>query len=418
MPQIALETRAPVAGLHRFLLLSAALAGILVASPLGAQTMEDVAIHGFLSQGYMGSQHYDYLAGSSGGTFQFSEMGINFSSEVGRELRIGAQFFARDLGSLGNNAIELDWAYGDYSWQDWLGFRAGKIKLPYGLYNESRDIDALRTAVLMPQGVYDQRFRDLLVGFTGAAIYGTTPYRSWGAFDYIAMGGSTNMATDGPAASALNSEGFGVFTVGALQVEHVAGGALVWNAPTIGLRAGASITHVHWGADYVLSEGSLAALAPLGGRPVESMESKNTRLITDSLELTVGDLMLAAEYSIWLGDLESRFLYNKMDRESWYGLASYRINEWLEAGTYYSVFYPDADDRDGRALVASDPAVPRYRAYQKDWTTSLRFDMSDFWILKGEVHFIRGTGSLLANDNLADGDEHWILFTAKTSFVF
>ena len=91
---------------------------------------EDVDIHGFLAQGYLKTDKNNFLADTEDGTFEFNEMGINFVTGVTDRLRIGIQFFARDIGDLGNDEIVLDWGYGDYLWREWLGFRAGLIKIP------------------------------------------------------------------------------------------------------------------------------------------------------------------------------------------------------------------------------------------------------------------------------------------------
>ena len=52
---------------------------ILPGEILQAYEFGDVMIHGFISQGYLYSDKNDYLADTSDGTFQFNEMGINFS---------------------------------------------------------------------------------------------------------------------------------------------------------------------------------------------------------------------------------------------------------------------------------------------------------------------------------------------------
>ena len=58
------------------------------------------------------------------------------------------QLLGRKFGSERDPSVVVDWAYGDYRWRDQLGLRAGRIKLPYGLYNQERDVDMLRTSVL------------------------------------------------------------------------------------------------------------------------------------------------------------------------------------------------------------------------------------------------------------------------------
>ena len=112
---------------------------------------EDVDIHGFISQGYLKTTRNNYIADSTDGTFQFNEMGLNFTTRPMDKLIIGAQFFARDFGSVGNDQIQIDYALADYRFTDYFGVRAGKLKNPMGLYSEYRDIDMLRTCIILPQ---------------------------------------------------------------------------------------------------------------------------------------------------------------------------------------------------------------------------------------------------------------------------
>ena len=122
-----------------------------------AQVVEfgDVDIHGFVSQGYLQSDENNFImAQTKEGTFEFNELGINFTTMLLPHLRAGVQLFAKDLGVIGNDQVEIDWAYGDYRWKDWAGIRVGILKIPHGLYSETRDIDALRTCILLPQSVY------------------------------------------------------------------------------------------------------------------------------------------------------------------------------------------------------------------------------------------------------------------------
>ena len=116
-----------------------------------AQSAEfPVEIHGFVSQGFIASSGSNYLADSKQGSFEFSEVGINFSKQLTDRMRVGMQLFTHDLGPLGNYRTRFDWFYLDYRFWDWFGVRAGRTKLPFGLYNESSDIDAARVPVLLP----------------------------------------------------------------------------------------------------------------------------------------------------------------------------------------------------------------------------------------------------------------------------
>ena len=88
-------------------------------------------------------------------------MGINFATSVTDDLRIGAQFFTRDLGPIGNSVISLDWAFADYTITDEFNIRAGRMKQSYGLYGEYWDLDLVRPSVVLPNSVYLMSLRDL-----------------------------------------------------------------------------------------------------------------------------------------------------------------------------------------------------------------------------------------------------------------
>ena len=66
----------------------------------------------------------------------------------------------------------------------WLGLRAGRIKLPFGLYNEYSDIDSARLSILLPQSLYPTRSRDFLLAQTGFSLYGSRRPGDLGALDY------------------------------------------------------------------------------------------------------------------------------------------------------------------------------------------------------------------------------------------
>ena len=159
---------------------------ILLLISLGtmAQDAADLNIHGFVSQGYLKSSDNNYQGNTADGTFEFNELGLNFSTQLTDELRLGIQFFARDLGNLDNDQIIVDWAYGDYQLADWFGVRAGKMKMPLGMYNEVRDVDMLRTNIIMPQGVYNDAWRTTFNAMKGFGAYGTLSAGALGTFGY------------------------------------------------------------------------------------------------------------------------------------------------------------------------------------------------------------------------------------------
>jgi len=162
--------------------------------------LDNVDIHGFLSQGYLKSTENNFFAETEDGTPQFNEAGINFSTDITERLRIGLQLFARDMGTIGNNEVILDWAVADYRYKDWLGLRAGNMKMVNGLYNETRDIDMIRTNIFLPQSVYNEAWRESSTLIQGMGIYGEVPMGPAGSLSYDGQYGTVSIAPDKGAA--------------------------------------------------------------------------------------------------------------------------------------------------------------------------------------------------------------------------
>ena len=155
----------------------ALLGSFLVPTVLQAQvtfTVNDreVQIHGYLSEGFASSTDNNYLRmDTSQGSF-FTEAGLNVSSQVTDKFRVGAQVYDRYFGELGKGRVYLDWAFADYRWKDWMGFRGGKIKTSLGLYTDTQDQAFLHTWALLPQSVYPVDLRSVSVAHVGGDIYG------------------------------------------------------------------------------------------------------------------------------------------------------------------------------------------------------------------------------------------------------
>lgn len=356
----------------------------------------DLQLHGFISQGYLLSSGNNYFANTTRGSFEFSEVGLNFTLPATDRLRLGMQLFSRQLGPLGDYRAVLDWYYLDYHWRDWLGIRAGRVKLPFGLYNDTSDIDAARTAVLLPQSIYPAENRDFLLAQTGGELYGYADLQSGGGLDYRLYAGTIFLdlkPTPGSPTTVLN-----------LDVPYVGGGRVMWNTPLEGLRLGGSLQFLRLDFDL---------LTPVS--PASIMVKLPATLWVASAEYVVRDWLFAAEYSRWLVKTESSnteiFANSSTTSERGYALASYRVNSWLQTGAYYSIFFPDVDKRgNGRETRQNDVAL------------TLRFDVNRYWLVKLEGHYLRGTAalnpSLNSNLPLSALQPDWALFAVKTTAYF
>lgn len=396
------------------MILSGVLNLCIFAGSAGAISTAGVDVHGFISQGFLYSDEYNYLAhNSTDGTFEFNEVGINFTKKVTDHLRIGLQLFSRDIGDISNNQITLDWAYGDYRWREWLGLRAGKIKLPYGLYNEVRDMDMLTTNIVMPQGIYQDLLRETTNAASGAGLYGKIPLGVIGALDYQVVLGSITADSQSGQAKYTNNTGLGLATQsGENDYDTTYCGAIQWQTPLEGLLLGYSALSGNVKSTMLIDD----SVPGLGGTLTDS--DLDYLIQIASVEYTWNRLTLSCEY-LWADkELESIILNSDNTEVSYYLAASYKFTDLFTLGAYYSVFYPDKDDKDGDHLVAIGKAD--HGAWQKDLALTLRFDLNDFWVFKLEGHMVDGTGGVVTLDNSESEwtEDKWYYGATKMTFSF
>jgi hypothetical protein len=387
-----------------------AVANVMAAPEAGAAEIGDpgspstVDVHGFVSQGYIKSTANDYLVDSSGaGSFEFSEAGLNFTVQPLDRLTIGLQLFAYNLGTSGNLTLRADWFYLDYHFRDWLGIRAGRVKLVYGLYNDISDIDAARTPILLPPSIYPLSNRDLLFGVQGGEVYGYARIGRAGGLEYRAVGG----AIDIPLPSQIGQP----IQASSVDIPYLVAGRLMWETPLDGLRLGGSVVALR------LNEGVFFPGAPTDA----ATESARATLYgwIGSIEYVAHDLQLAAEYAQTRS--ESRELAPTPTQaptvvsSGGYALATYRVSRWFQPGAYYSFAYanrnlgPQSDIPANGILTTNDENV------QDDLAGTLRFDVNSFWIVKLEGHYMHGTEALGMVPTAA---VNWGLFLIKTTGYF
>ena len=369
---------------------------------------ENMQIHGFASQGYLASDQNNYYTETENGSYEFNEFGLNVGVDMTERLRVAMQLLSRDLGKFGNNAVDVDWAYGQYRWRDWFVLQAGMLQIPWGLYNETRDIDLLRPWIFLPPGLYDEQHRDVYDSMVGAGILGSTPPTRFGSVSYSLGFGEKTLDE---SSSTLSDEDRELFDDTHLHIDDILGGELSWDTPLDNLRISSTL-----GIYRAIFRGRFAN-HPYWielGVPVGKMYSstQDGKYAIFSVEYANDSLALAAEYKQQNETQGS----GKNIEEGYYASAAYRATDWLECGLYYSVSYPNRDDKSGKRF--QEQGRPDYLAWQKELVFTTRFNLNEWWLLKFEGHAINGVANLRIDDNPDGLQENSFLFAVKTTFSF
>ncbi|MFT5315860.1 MAG: hypothetical protein ACI9UK_001694 [Candidatus Krumholzibacteriia bacterium] len=417
--------------------LTGLLALMLAGAAVAASPSDLLQINGFVSQGYLNTWDNNYLIPRSvNGSAEFTEAAITVVAQPQDKLRVGIQLLARNFGDTGNGFVSVDWAYGDYRWRDWMGVRAGKVKMPFGFYNEGRDVDMLRTSIFLPQSIYNETMRDFILAYEGVGIYGNVSLGSWGEGDYHVFGGTLNVPdpTRGFWADVYNSAGvlledeiselisedlgapatatFYQNTDQVVSFPWIYGGGITWDTPLEGLRLGAS------GLQGRFNFQGNVRYDVLVDRGAGSLEYLPATLRMDETTKINHIAVFGAEYLRDSWGLASEYYHEDIGngtRYGWYAQVDWQAADRWALGAYYSIGQGDDDDFEGVGL-------PDYYEWQKDLTLSLRIDLTDHWLFKVEHHTIDGVGGVSwdsLEEEISDPrEQHWGMFSAKTTFHF
>jgi hypothetical protein len=331
-----------------------------------------IQMHGFASQGYALSNQNNYLTmDTSKGSFAFTDGGLNMSTNLTDKLHVGAQGYIREIGQLGGGRLTLDWAFADYKWKDWMGFRAGKVKTVLGLYNDTQDAESLHTWALLPQSLYPTDLRNSLIAHTGGDIYGEIGMKKAGSLSYTLYAG--RRSNESRSGYYFNTQDTGIpitswaGTMGGVDVR--------WNTPVSGLMVGGSFLDEH---DNV--QGTYQAI----GVPY-FLPSDPDHVSDGYVDYTIGKLHLNAEFR--RSHIDYQFIVlgaaspTNQSNTGWFASASYRLTKKIEVGAYNSRFYVSAPN-------STDPAANHIY----DQAVTVRYDMTHWWDVKVEGHFINGYG--------------------------
>lgn len=367
---------------------------------------DNAQIHGFASQAFTLTSDNQYFGETTDGSLGYTELGINGSFRPIPSLLLSAQALSRRAGEVDDGNIRLDYGFADYSAisnQDrrW-GVRAGRIKNPFGFYNETRDVAFTRPTIFLPQGIYFDQVRPLVLSSDGGSLYGE---------ERTAIGDFT-LRLNAVRLDADNTDTelafLGLQTRGHLENNVSFVGQLLYEYD--GGRVRAAISIVDGTLDYKPSAQDFLAEGSIHITPVVLSLQYNA----ENWSITSEYLREQLEYK----DFGFAVADQSIVAESYYLQGSYRFYPGWEALLRYDVFYPDKDDKTGRRFVGSN--VPSSRAFATDWTMGLRWDISPYTMVRAEYHRVDGTAWLPLQDNPDPSQwvRKWNMFSLQVSVRF
>jgi hypothetical protein len=349
--------------------------------------------HGFVGFGYLHTDRNNWLGRTEDGTGEFWEAAANVIARPVDRLRLGAQLFVRDLVKYDNGHVDLDWAYADYRFADEVGLQVGRFKLPLGLFNDSLDIDAGRSAIFLPVSIYSPRSREFFISTDGAKVYGLIDLGGAGSLEYATFAGTKDYHLDGGFATAI-AEGAGATQLTEMEIDHLAGFMLHWNTPVDDLGARLTLAAVD---DFVFQTDTAIRT------------QVDYRAIYLSLLYEPGVVTLAAEYQRLHGrggiTVAGAPFGSYVDNgDGAYLSCTWHVRPWFDAYAALEGAWDDAYRRD--------------QVYAYTGVLAANVLPSPHWSVKLELRAVRGTLGINAVDNPAGIDDRWGVLALKTTVDF
>lgn len=386
-----------------------ALALVLTSSLATAQPTlpNGLRLHGFASQGAVYTSSNRFYGDSPGTSLEFTEIGLNASWRLSPRLLLAGQVLSRRAGDMSDGWPEIDFALADINLvtQDShrAGVRLGRLKNRLGLYNETRDVPFTHPGIFLPQVVYFDKVRNLVLATDGIQLHGEL-YQPFGTL-------SATLATGQPVvdenveAALLRGQ-----IPGSIEPRENSWLASLWlHSPTERFKFGLSGAAIALQQDWTLTH----AKPRVDLTYWIASAQYNTEHWSFSTEY-MGLPYRARGFQPVRPDL-------KQTSEGYYAQLTYRPRQPLELMLRYEEGFANRDDRDGQALARqSQGLLPSYAASSRILSLGLRWDLSRHWMLRTEYQ--RHIGSFILseieNPNLLEQDKHWDLFAVQAAFRF
>jgi hypothetical protein len=387
-------------GLCVWALLSLPRTGLAVSLP------DEIQVHGFLAQSLFHTSDNNLFGQSDDGvSLGITEIGLNASYKPYERLSFAIQGLYRRAGDIDRGSVRVDYGLADLTlWEHGagrIGIRAGRTKIPFGLYNETRDVAFTHPTILLPQGIYFDRSRSLLTSADGGSFY--LEHRT----DYGDFNFKFNYASPLGNNKEIRSTLLGPAAQGEFSAE-----------PAIATQLGYEIN----GGEYIFAISYMDLKLDYDPQPGESLKAgrSHIRPLIFSAQYNGEKFTLTGEYDYrWNTAKGYGALPDKNSvTESWYIEGSYRFLPKWQVTLRYDTIYADVDNRHGEGL--DQFGLPSHIAYAQDWMLGLRWDINKSWMVRGEYHRVHGTMWLPQADNpdRLHTVEDWDLFGLQTSFRF
>ena len=369
--------------------------------------LDNAQFHGFLTQGYVNTSDNNWFGDSEDGSIEFTELGISAWVPFSPRFTLSGQLLSRRAGEMNDGSPRIDYGFASYQALNdrdkELGFRVGRIKNKIGLYNDTRDVAATRPGVFMPQSIYFDRIRNVLLSTDGVGTFGALHFPNSslsltvnvGEFDTDRNIKATFIGESRPGS--ITSDDRNITTN--LLYEYDAG------------RIRVAFSNVDYTLKFNADPSSSFSNGLIDG---------DIRIL--SAEYNTEFWSFAGEYSrqpIFYSGISPLFEPLDGEAEAYYLQATHRFSHNWSSWVRYEASFRDKNDKDGETRGPAS-GLPAHVTFTKSWVLGVRWDINSDLMLSAEYQKNDGTFILSRVDNVPSTptDPNWDIVSILISYRF
>ena len=402
------------------LLLATSLTSSLAWASSNPFAQKKYSINGFFSQAAIYSSDNNFFGESDDSvSIEYTELGAVLNAKPFKNFQFSGQLLGLRNGRNEEGKIRLDFAFLTYSFIntfDWnSGFRLGRLKAPFGLYGDTRDVAFTRPSIFLPQSIYFDRVRNTGFSQDGLQFFAE---QARDTFNWTWQFAVVDPTPDEDeikdfSSSPLDSKVDGQTSyVSRLLIESATG------------QHKAAISYTYTGYELNFEEFFLNFTTDtLVTYALLSYQFNNEKM---TIDIEIMDLSVDLEKLEFIRLPES-YYQNGLSQNI---QLTYRLKPDLNIIARYDAYYINRNDRHGKLLEDLTSAsnsfglslfsFPAHSAFAKNYLLGLSWNFSKNWLARIEYHQIQGTGWLSRNDNPIplETAKHWHMLAGQISFRF
>lgn len=379
---------------------------MLLLGSLSVHAAETSSWHGFIAQGVAKAKDSNAINDEGKLSTALTELGLNAQWSLRDRWRLAGQVVYLNGGNRYSEGARLDYLFIDWTLLDdfdhQLNLFLGRYKNQHWLYSSTRDVPFTRPAIMLPQSVYYDVFRDIAVASDGIALKGYLQLAA-GELEYNWSLGAT------PISTAQSRLLLSPLVNGKTSQKYVHQGSVFWQ--------GAGSQHT-WGVSLLDSEFNYRAA--------------ELDFFIDA-DVTVQRMMLNWQYQREKWQLAAELVQERVqlngffapdfssNQFGWGGyiLGRYRLSERLNMLAVLDYVTNNKDDKRGSQLPAQ--GIPAYFGYQQSIMLGASYELAPRWRLQAEHHWVDGTGRLspsIIPDLVNNQQRYWQLWAVQLMYWF